>query len=107
MPHHRFQRFDFNSILNNKSLDMPKLKAFADDKINATQKLKFELGRVKNIVGKGENASYQHFFLFPRFQQASCIGSLKVVIVWQRVNLRNYSFMQIPWSALKSDLYAL
>ena len=24
---------------------------------------------IKNIVGKGENAGYQHFLLFPRFQK--------------------------------------
>ena len=30
-----------------------------------TQKLKFNLGRAENIVGKGENAGYQHFLLFP------------------------------------------
>ena len=42
-------------------LDWSKLKAFADDKIDVTQKLKFHLGKVENIVGKGENAGYQHF----------------------------------------------
>ena len=31
-----------------------------------TQKLKFVLGRVENIVRKGENAGYQHVLLFPR-----------------------------------------
>ena len=30
------------------------------------KKLKFVLGRVENIVGKGENAGYQYFLLFPR-----------------------------------------
>ena len=30
-----------------------------------TQKLNFVLGRVENIVGKGENAGHQHFLLFP------------------------------------------
>ena len=41
------------------------------------------LGRVQNIVEKGENAGYQHFLLFPQcFQKASYTGSLKVVIVW-------------------------
>ena len=34
---------------------------------------------VENIVGKGENAGYQHFLLFPQwFQKASSFGSLKV-----------------------------
>ena len=43
-----------------------------------TQKLKFTLGGVENIVGKGENAGYQHFLLFPQcFQKASFSGSLK------------------------------
>ena len=31
---------------------------------DVTQNLKFVLGRVENIVGKGENADYQHFLLF-------------------------------------------
>ena len=40
------------------------MKLFADDKINVSEKLKFVLERVENIVGKGENAGYQHFILF-------------------------------------------
>ena len=40
------------------------MKASADDKINVTEKLKFDLERVENIMGKGENAGYQHFHLF-------------------------------------------
>ena len=72
-----------NSLANNKILDLSKLKAFADDNSNVNQKLKFALGRVENIVGKGENAGYQHFLLFPQcFQKASSFGSLKVGIVW-------------------------
>ena len=52
-------------------------------KIDVAEKLKFVLGRVENIVGKGENAGYQHFLLFPQcFQKASYTGSLKVVMVW-------------------------
>ena len=39
---------------------------------NKYEKLKFALGRVENIVRKGENAGYQHFLLFPRcFQRTS------------------------------------
>ena len=38
---------------------------------------------IENIVGKGENAGYQHFLLFQQcFQKASSLGSLKVGIVW-------------------------
>ena len=72
-----------NSLPNDKILDQSKLKGFADVKINVAQKLKFILWRVENIVGKGENAGYQNFLLFPQcFQKASCIGSLKVMIGW-------------------------
>ena len=72
-----------NSVTNNKILDLTKLKAFADDKINVTQTLKFTLGRVENIVGIGENAGYQHFLLFLQcFQKATFSGSLKEGIVW-------------------------
>ena len=53
-----------NSLPNDKILDWSKFKAFADDKINGVEQLKFALGRAKNIVGKEENAGYQHFFLF-------------------------------------------
>ena len=48
-----------------------------------TQKLKFVLGRIENIVGKGENAGYQHFLLFPQcFQKLSFPEVLKARIVW-------------------------
>ena len=73
----------FNPLPNDKMFDWSKLKAFADDKTNVTEKLKFVLGRVENIVGKGENAGYQHFFLFPQcFQMATFSGSLLVAILW-------------------------
>ena len=43
--------------------------------------------RIENIVGKEENAGYQHFLLFPLcFQKPSFSGSFKVEIVWLRVN---------------------
>ena len=72
-----------NSFPNDKILDWSKLKAFADDKINVTEKLKFLLQRVENIVGKGENAGHKHFLLFPQcFQKDSYTGVLKVGIVW-------------------------
>ena len=39
---------------------------------------------VENLVGKGENAGYQHFLLFPKgFQKALPLsGSLEQSIVW-------------------------
>ena len=42
--------------------------------------------RVENIVGKGENAGYQHFLLFPQcFEKASFPDTSKGVIVWEWV----------------------
>ena len=43
--------------------------------------------RVENNVGKRENASYQHFLLFPQcFQKVSFPEASNGVIVWERVN---------------------
>ena len=45
------------------------------------EKLKFELEKVENIVGKGENAGYQDFFLFPKcFQKAESV----VLRTWEQ-----------------------
>ena len=67
-----------NFVPSDKILDMSKLKAFADDNLNMYQKMKFALVRTENIVGKGENAGYQHFLLFPQcFEKASSLGSIK------------------------------
>ena len=76
----------FNPLPNDKILDLSKFKAFADDKVIVTQKSKFSLGRIENIVGKGKNAGYQNFLLFPQcFQKLSIPEVLKVRIVWERV----------------------
>ena len=65
-----------------KFLDQSNLKDFADNKLNVTYVTNFLTERVGNIVGKGENAGYQHFLLFPQcFQKASLSGLLKVRIV--------------------------
>ena len=70
------------NFLPNKILDWTKFKEFADNKKNVTQKLKFDLGRVKNMV-KGENAVNELFLLSPQcFQKVSFPGSLKDGIVW-------------------------
>ena len=53
-----------NSLPNDRTLDCSKFIAFADDKIMTTQKFKFVLESVENIVGKGENAGYQHSLSF-------------------------------------------
>ena len=72
-----------NSLPNSKVLDMIKLKAFADDKLNiATMTISLFDGE-ENTVGKAENAGCQHFPLFPQcFRKHSSLGSLNVGIVW-------------------------
>ena len=82
-----------NCLPNDKFLDWSKLKALAEVKVNVTEKMKFVLGRIESLVGKGANAGYQHFLLFQQcFQNAFCLGSLKVrFIVWlevERINLK-------------------
>ena len=72
-----------NSLTNIKILDQSNLNDFAGNKINVTYVTKFVLGRVENNVGKGGNAGYQHFLLFPQcFHKPSLSGLLKVGTVW-------------------------
>ena len=59
-------RLNINSLPNDKFVDMFKLKAHADDKNNVVQMMIPVSDRLENIVGKGENAGYQHFLLFPQ-----------------------------------------
>ena len=63
----------FNSLPNKKKiLDWSKLKELADDNFYLVQIMIYVFDRVENIVGKGENAGYQHFLLFPQcFQKFS------------------------------------
>ena len=60
-----FSRPLFNFLPNDKSKDWSKLKHnYAEDKTNISEKLRYMLGRLENIVGKGENTGSQHFLLF-------------------------------------------
>ena len=68
----------FNSLPNNKILDLSKLKAFAEDKSNFAKIMVSVFAGVENIVGKGENA-LEHFLLFPQcFQKDFSSESLKL-----------------------------
>ena len=78
-----FSSRSLNPIPNDKFLDWSRLKVFADHKLNVTVNKKTNLGWVENIVGKAENAGFQHILLFPQcFRKASFLGSLNVGIVW-------------------------
>ena len=69
----------FNSLPHDKILTWSNLKEFAGNKKEVVQMMKFVLDWFENIVGKGENAGYQHFLLFPQcFQKSFFFGrSLK------------------------------
>ena len=74
---------EIKPLPDDKGSDWSKLKAFADDKLIVTGDIKAVFHRIDNIVGKEENAGYQHFLLFPQFFQKSFSSSAsKVVIVW-------------------------
>ena len=63
---------------------MSKFKVSIDNKFGAAEIMGFVFERVENIVGKGDNAGYQHCLLFLQcFQKTSYSGSLKVGIVWK------------------------
>ena len=54
------------------------MKAFADEKMNVAEMMIYVFDRVENIVGKGENAGYQHFLLFEQcFQKPSPFSVIK------------------------------
>ena len=55
-----------NSLSNNNILASTKFKPFAEGKINVAEMTISLSDRLENIVGKGENAGYQHFLLFPQ-----------------------------------------
>ena len=50
-------------LTNHKISDKSRMrfKSFAENKLNEDKKSKFVFGRAEKIVGKEENADYQHF----------------------------------------------
>ena len=64
--------------------------------------------RVENIMGKGENAGYQHFLLFPQcFQRASFPDVSKGVIVWEWVNWHGFNVDEMILAAFDTGLKTL
>ena len=62
----------FNPLTDDKFLAFCKFKGFADVKFIVAQMVQFFTDKIINIVGKGENACYHHFILFPQcFRKAS------------------------------------
>ena len=64
----------FNSLPNDKFLDWIKLRAFAHEKSDVAEKLLFVLGRVENIVSKGEKPAVSPFPTM--FSKGFFVGSL-------------------------------
>ena len=66
------------TLPNNNFLDMTKLRAFADDKLNVAKMTISLSDRVGKPVGKGESADYQQFLLFPQcFSKAFFFRAIK------------------------------
>ena len=65
-----------NPLPNDKILDVTKLKAFADDRLNINKMTISICDTVGNTGEKGKNAGYQHFLLFLQcFQKPSSLKS--------------------------------
>ena len=72
-----------NSLMRDKDLEWPKLKAFTDDKLKLASMVIYGIDTVENIVGMGENSGKHHFLPFPQCSyMLSCPGCLKLRIVW-------------------------
>ena len=57
-------KYAFDSLPNNKIVNWSKLKTFADDKIDVTEKLKVVLGRLGNIDGNRRKCGLPAFIFF-------------------------------------------
>ena len=97
------KRFILTLYKNDQILDWSKWKAIAENKINVNENLKFGLGRVETIVGKGQNAGYQHFFLFPLcFQKPSVSGSSNVGMCGKELINSSPNHKTLHWSKFKA-----
>ena len=86
LPHNNFRLVQIESICRRQNRCDSKIEiSFGKGRKHCGKRRKCWLPAFsQNIVGKGENAGYQHFLLFPQgFSKGFCfIPSLKVVIVW-------------------------
>ena len=61
-----WDRIKFDPLPIGKILDTTELNPFADNKLKSGKMTIALVNIVENTVGKGENAGYQHFLLFPQ-----------------------------------------
>ena len=58
--------------------------------------MRYNYEKGENIVGKGGNARYQHFHLFPQYLQNTAFQRLiKHGIEWLRVKSPNYKILDL------------
>ena len=91
---------ELNSLPNDKVFDQSEFKAFADDNLVAVQMNELVFDGIENIVGKGENAGYQHFLLCPQyFQKASqhIIRRQNFRLVQIETNCRRHFKVHLKW----------
>ena len=82
--------FMVNSLPNDKILDMTKLKAFTDNKINVAQIMISVFDRVENIVEKRRKCWLTAFSPFTTmFSKGFFHGVVKSWVVWLRVKLQH------------------
>ena len=87
-------------LTDDKILGLPKFKTFADDISNVTQNIKVVFHTIENIVGKKENAGYQHFLPFPQcFQKAFYSSVSKVVICGNRLT-KQHIFRHVKFESI-------
>ena len=62
---------------------MKKKKITHEKFLDIGKKMISLLDTTENIMGKGENAGYQHFLLYPQcFPMSSSSGRAKFIILW-------------------------
>ena len=70
-------------FISPQNFSLGKIERNCTRQFNLTERGHFFFDRIENFVGKGENAGYQHFLLFPKcFPKVSDTGSSKFVIMW-------------------------
>ena len=89
--------FYYILLQNDIVVEWSKGKALPNDKINVTEKLKFVLGRVENIVEKGENAGYQHFLLCPQCFHEASVWVYKVIFDLPESNTSYIGELHLVW----------
>ena len=81
----------FNPLPKDNFLDWTNIKAFADDKLTVADLMICVFDMKENIVGKGENAGYQHFlttfskdFFLEDIKSRHCVAKSSCLTTYQK-----------------------